>query len=84
MGQEHQDSPQVGRPEGQYANYFEVGYNALEFLFDFGQCYPESTEARFHTRIITGPVYAKALLKVFQESIDQYERTFGAIPEEDK
>ena len=80
MDQERQDSSQAGRPDGQYANYFEVGYNAFEFLFDFGQYYPESMEARFHTRIITGPAYAKALLGTLQESIDQYEQSFGAIP----
>jgi hypothetical protein len=66
--------------EGRYANYFKVGHNAVEFLFDFGQFYPEIERAQLHTRIITSPVYAKALIETLRESIDQYEQTYGAIP----
>ncbi len=66
--------------EGRYANYFTVGHNAVEFLFDFGQFYPESERAQLHTRIITSPAYAKALLDTLRESVDRYEQTFGAIP----
>ena len=68
--------------EGRYANYFKVGHNAVEFLLDFGQFYPEGERAQLHTRIITGPAYAKALLDILRESIDQYEQAFGAIPKE--
>ncbi len=70
--------------EGRYANYFKVGHNAFEFLLDFGQLYPEGKEAGLHTRIITSPIYAKALLELLRESIDRYEETFGAIPKEEK
>lgn len=63
--------------EGRYANYFKVGHNAFEFLLDFGQLYPEGKEAQLHTRIITSPIYAKALLELLRESINQYEQTFG-------
>ena len=76
------DSKEVGQREGQYANYFQVGHNAVEFLLDFGQCYPEEQEARFHTRIITSPVYAYAFFETLRESIDRYEQTFGAISRE--
>lgn len=73
------------RPTGQYANYFEVGHNAFEFVLDFGQLYAgESNEGQFHTRIVTAPVYAHTFLKTLQGSIDQYERTFGVIPKADK
>ena len=84
MSQEDKDPQQAGQLEGRYANYFQVGHNAFEFLLDFGQFYPESTVAQFHTRIVTGPVYAKALSEVLQESIDRYEKVFGAIPREEK
>lgn len=70
------------RIEGKYANYFKVGYNAVEFLFDFGQQYAETEEGDLYTRIVTSPCYAKSLLKVLQESIAQYEKEFGAIKEE--
>ena len=42
--------------EGRYANYFKVGHNAVEFIFDFGQHYPETDEAELYTRVITSPV----------------------------
>ena len=47
--------------EGKYANYFKVGYNAFEFLFDFGQQYSETEEGKLYTRIVTSPCYAKSL-----------------------
>jgi hypothetical protein len=70
------------RPEGRYANYFEVGHNAIEFLLDFGLFYPENGDAQLHTRIITSPVYAKALLHTIRKSIERYEQTFGTLGEE--
>jgi hypothetical protein len=79
MNQHDGSSPNVSELQGRYANYFKVGHNAYEFVLDFGQFYPESQHAMFHTRIITPPVYAKALLAILQESIGQYEQTFGAI-----
>jgi len=65
--------------EGRYANFFQVGHNAFEFLIDCGQYYPENCVAQFHSRIITSPAYAKALLETLKESIAQYERTYGII-----
>ena len=35
--------------EGKYANYFAVGYNAHEFIFDFGQDYSGNDQAELHT-----------------------------------
>lgn len=84
MGHECENSQEAGALEGRYANYFKVGHNAFEFLLDFGQFYPEAEHARLHTRIITSPIYAKALLETLRESIDRYEQIFGAIPKEDK
>jgi hypothetical protein len=65
--------------EGKYANYFKVGHNALEFVMDFGQFYRDNGEAQLHTRIVTNPAYAKAMLETLRESIEQYERSFGTI-----
>jgi len=69
----------TGQLEARYANYFKVGHNAVEFLLDFGQFYPEAEQARLHTRIITSPQYAMALLKTLREAIDRYEQSFGPI-----
>jgi hypothetical protein len=84
MRGEKTDVQDDGGPTGRYANYFKVGHNAFEFLFDFGQTYGHGGSAPFHTRIITTPVYAKSLLGLLQDSIDQYEQLFGRIPDGDK
>lgn len=68
--------------EARYANFFKTGHNAFEYVVDFGQHYSEDDEVEVHTRIITIPMYAKSLLRVLQESIDQYEATFGPINED--
>ncbi len=74
------------RPHGYYANYLKVGQNAFEFLFIFGHHFLEdglvNQEALSHTRIATTPVYAKAFLKVLEESVNDHERSFGAISDE--
>jgi hypothetical protein len=66
-----------GQRHGEYANYFQVGFNTAEFVLDFGQYYPESLEPRIHTRIVTGPAYAQELLRILQKSIDEFRQAFG-------
>jgi hypothetical protein len=68
--------------EGRYANYFEVGHNGNEILIDFGQMFNEGEKVQFHSRIITSPWHAKALLALLEESIGQYEFRFGDILDE--
>ena len=80
----HEYSGDAGKLEGRYANSFKVGHNAFEFVLEFSQFYPQGGEVQLHTRIITSPVYAKALLKTLQESIERYEETFGAVQKEDE
>lgn len=70
------DTPKVAV----YANQFEIGFNAFEFLFDFGQTYEDSAGAR-HSRIVTAPVYAKVFRALLDRSISDYEEAFGTIPE---
>jgi hypothetical protein len=70
--------------EGKYANYFAVGYNAHEFIFDFGQNYSENDQAELHTRIITSPAYAKSLFELIHQSIDEYEKAHGSIEDDAK
>jgi hypothetical protein len=80
---ERKDVEESGHPDGRYANYFKIGHNAFEFLLDFGQLYGERGPAPHHTRIVTTPVYAKTLLGILQESVEQYEQLFGTIPNRD-
>ena len=68
-----------GRP-GHYSNYFKVGYNSAEFIVDFGQFYAETEAESMHTRIVTAPVYAKALIGVLQSAVAAYEEKYGSIP----
>lgn len=86
MRREYEASGEVSgndcKLEGRYANYFKVGHNAFEFVLDFGQFYPENEEAELRTRIITSPIYAKALLETIRKSINRYEKAFGAIQRE--
>lgn len=69
------------KPVMQYANYFEAGYNAFEFVIKFGQKHDGIEEAELCTHIVTSPVYAKQLLEVLQQSLKQYEEQFGKIEE---
>lgn len=64
-----------------YANYFEIGENAAEFVLDFGQSYSEVEEGQIHTRIVTSPPYAKAFLRLLQEAVDRHEDAYGEIRE---
>jgi hypothetical protein len=69
--------PDSHNMEGRYANFFRVGQNAFEFIVDFGQFYPGTRKGSFHTRIIMGPHYAKALMEMLSESLTRYEKDFG-------
>lgn len=74
------DRPGTDKPiEGRYANYFEVGFNAFEVLLLFGQQYAGTGEPVLHTKIVTYPAYALALVDTLQKSIAQYESEFGPI-----
>jgi hypothetical protein len=70
----------AAQPKGLYANYFEVGYTAFEIVLDFGQRYG-GRKGPCHTRIVTSPIYAQALLETLRTSLEQYTTTFGAVPE---
>ena len=64
-------------PKGLYANYFEVGHTAFEIVLDFGQRYGQAARSRCHTRIVTSPVYARALLETLADAMKEYELRFG-------
>lgn len=79
MNEESCDPKNGAPPEGRYSNYFEVGYNAFEFLFEFGQFYSGGKEPRYHTKIVMSPSYAKDLLEILQKSLLQYEDRYGPV-----
>ena len=67
---------------GRYSNLFRAGFNAFEFLFEYGHDFAGTTDACMHTRIITAPVYAKAFSQLLAEAISDYELKHGPIPEQ--
>jgi hypothetical protein len=73
--------PAKARPalEGRYSNYFKVGHNDSEVLIDFGQVFHDGEDVDFHTRIVTNPMYAKALCQLLLSTIDGYEQSYGPI-----
>lgn len=68
-----------GQPESQYANYFKVGYNAFEFVIEFGQLHANAGGEKVHTRIVTAPQYARTLAGLLAKSIVRYEKAFGRV-----
>jgi hypothetical protein len=68
-------------PLARYANYFEVGHNAYEFLIDFGQYQPESATVVLHTRLALGPTHAKMLAGMLGGAVARHEGDNGPIAE---
>ncbi len=83
------DFPSSHRPAGKspeslearYANYFEVGHNAYEFIVDFGQYQPQGESVQMQTRMVTGPVFAKLLARLLSQAVEQFESEHGVIEE---
>jgi hypothetical protein len=67
--------------ERRYANYLQVGHNALEIALEFGQVHQGSSGPLIHSAVITSPAYAKQFLRTLEDSIAAYERQYGVIPE---
>jgi hypothetical protein len=65
--------------EARYVNYFEVGHNACEFIFDFGQYHPETRRAHINSRMVTGPVCAKLLADLLRSALQRFEEEHGVI-----
>jgi len=62
-----------------YANWFNIGHNNHEFVLDFGQFHAGDGDPLIHTRIVSGPAYAKELATLLNESVGKYEAAFGPI-----
>ena len=64
--------------KGTYANYFEVGHTAFEFVLEFGERYA-TRQSPCHTRIVTSPTYAHALFLTLSKALSEYETQFGKV-----
>ena len=79
MSEKKQENP----IEGKYANVFNVGFNSVEFVLEFGQSYEDSGQTIINTRIITSPVYIKELIKLLNESVCNFESRYTIIDQLD-
>ena len=77
MSRRVRNEPVGAPPKGVYANYFEVGQTAFEFVIDFGQQYRGQRRTACHTRIVTSPTYARALRQTLSEAVEDYTERFG-------
>jgi hypothetical protein len=65
--------------EAHYANYFEIGFNLHELVMDFGQFYEPNATPTLHTRIVTSPAYATALLELLGNVLAELNRKFKTL-----
>ena len=68
--------------DGTYANLAFISNNNSEFILDFARFLPGNTRGKVISRVIFGPIHAKALLKSLNESVTQFEKKFGPIKSE--
>jgi len=77
MPRDHQLSAQSRAPKvGRYANAFRVGFNAFEVVIEFGEQFSEGEGECTHTRIVTNPVFARALLDSLADALDRRSDAF--------
>jgi hypothetical protein len=61
--------------EGRYANCFQVGFNDVEFIFEFGQ--ESEQQASIHTRVIVSPVNVPPFLRLATQAWKEYQERRG-------
>jgi hypothetical protein len=71
--------PSAGKEQGRYANFFQIGHNAFEFLIEFGQ-----QDGGIHTRIYVSPQHARILSELLAKTLRQHEGIFGRMTRLDK
>ena len=65
--------------DGIYANLAFIASNNSEFILDFARFLPGNSRGKVMSRIVVGPIHAKAFLKSLTDAVEQYEKKFGAI-----
>jgi hypothetical protein len=76
---EHIDVDRTRIGEARYSNYAEIGHNASEFVFDFGQVWFDGVPAGVYVRVVTSPDTAQRLYELLNEALSQYRVVFGEI-----
>lgn len=65
--------------QGMYINMAMVNHNESEFTLDFIYVQPQEPKGKVRARILSSPKHTKRLLLALQDSVNAYERKFGAI-----
>jgi len=82
MEPDDEDDPDVDRSgvgEARYSNYAQVGHNASEFIFDFGQGWVDEKPIRVYVRVVTTPDMAYEIYEQLYKALNQYRVAFGEI-----
>jgi hypothetical protein len=66
-----------------YANVFDVGHNAYEFMLDCGRDGSEDEAVRLWLRVIASPANARVLFRLLGISLLQYADRFGPIDDDE-
>lgn len=61
-------SERSSRQEARYANFFQIGHNACEFLLEFGQ------RKAIHTRIYVSPHHAQLLSDLLIQTLEEHRQ----------
>ncbi len=67
-----------------FSNVLFLHVNESEFILDFGFFQPQEPVAEIVARVATTPFHAKRFLMILENSIKQYEQTFGEIKVDQK
>lgn len=76
--------PESWNLEARYANHVAVGHSPFEFILSFGQQFEAQEEPLMHTKIVTAPAYAKAILKTLNLAVVEFEASYGRIREPER
>ena len=68
--------------DGTYANISFIASNNAEFILDFARFLPGNTRGKVVSRVVMGPIHAKAFLKSLTEAVERYEKQHGTITAE--
>lgn len=70
-------TPEVER--GVYSNMTIMGFTPTEFIMDFVFHHPGMPRANVQSRVVMSPVQAKRLMRLLEQNMANYEKTFGPI-----
>ena len=65
--------------DGTYANISFIASNNAEFILDFARFLPGNSRGKVVSRIVMGPIHAKAFLKSLNEAVERFEKQHGTI-----